>query len=251
MEEYPPDLFNSMENTLTGFKNEPNQYEDKGQPPPLPSASEQEKGKEKENGEGVSEADAFADMDIGFAFGEAQHEGGGVQTRSRYGEKETYNPYEKYGNNWLQQVANQLQEDLPVEKVSVCQGRGGKVAYLEGNTAVDLANNLFGWHRWSFLKKLRTISSDKDPKGNWKVICVCDGTLIVKDPSLGIMCVREDVGDGVGQGRNLEDAVDTAEKAAVTDAFKRCLRLFGAGAGGSVYKKSFRDPLIKGPIKNQ
>jgi recombination DNA repair RAD52 pathway protein len=93
------------------------------------------------------------------------------------------------------------------------------------------------------------VFQDKDPKGMYKFVFRCDGTLVVKKG--GITVVKQDVGVGSGQGAKAEDAIDTAIKSSVTDAMKRCLRLMGPALGGTVYKKSITVPLTKGPIKFQ
>lgn len=50
-----------------------------------------------------------------------------------------------------------------------------------------------------------------------------------------ILCWREDVGFGSASRQvNLDQALEVSTKAAVTDARKRCLRLFGEALGGGI-----------------
>lgn len=239
-DDIPDDFLAGIDLDIQAMKNEPNQYEEKGGPPEGYQMKE-EKGKEKEKEK---------EMEIGY--GDTRPQGGGKQIKRRLGAKEAYSPYgeEEDLDEWIEKVSTMLMQDISAEDISICQGRGGKVAYIEGSTtAVRLANTILGWENWSFLKKTEMVFNEKDARGQYKFVFRCDGTLVVKKG--GITVVKQDVGVGSGQGGKAEDAIDTAIKSSVTDAMKRCLRLMGPALGGTVYKKSVTGPLTKGPIKFQ
>ena len=121
-------------------------------------------------------------------------------------------------------IAKLLGQPLDPALVSQRQGRGGRmVDYLEGYSAIDQANRIFGYDGWS----LHVDSLTYHAAGFWYA------TVTVE--ALGVR--RQDTGWVDLEGNSVE-AHDTAMKGAVTDAMKRCFRTFGNQFGNSLYAKT-------------
>lgn len=128
--------------------------------------------------------------------------------------------------------AKQLDAELSESLVHTRRKQGIELRYIEGHSAIDRANAIFGYHAWSYqVTKLELAA------GVW----VATILLTVTTPT-GESVGREDVGVGIpAVARDSEaaspDAQETAIKGAVTDALKRALRTFGNAFGNSLYSK--------------
>ena len=133
-------------------------------------------------------------------------------------------------------VTQKLSEPLDPGLVSKRKGRGNRsFAYVEGRTAIDQANRIFGFGGWGHevvgevaLREIENV----DPKtGEVTRIRAYSATVRVTVPGapsrtdVGFHTVAEENGEGH----------ETACKGAVTDAMKRALRTFGDQFGNALY----------------
>ena len=111
---------------------------------------------------------------------------------------------------------------------------GHQVDYIEGWRVIELANHILGFNGWS--STIVDLSKDfieEASPGRYS----CGYSAIVRI-TLKDGCHHEDVGYGEGLKQNGRGAaIEMAKKSAVTDAMKRCLRLFGNALGNSIYDK--------------
>ena len=133
-------------------------------------------------------------------------------------------------------VIEKLGQPLDPGLVSQRKGRAGRTySYVEGRTAIDQANRIFGHGGWGYdlvgEVSLREIESADAQTGEVKRVLAYSVTVRVSvtgAPSrtdVGFHTVTEETADGH----------DTAYKGAVTDALKRALRSFGGQFGNSLY----------------
>lgn len=124
-----------------------------------------------------------------------------------------------------------LQADLDPTRIKTRRKQGVELRYVEGHDVIDVANDLFGYHAWSY-----TVSKLDYAAGCW----IATILLAVRTQD-GETATREDVGVGIpAAARDTDagpDAHETAIKGAVTDALKRALRTFGNAFGNSLYGK--------------
>ena len=133
-------------------------------------------------------------------------------------------------------VTQKLSEPLDPSLVSRRKGRGNRsFAYVEGRTAIDQANRIFGFGGWGHevvgevvLREIENV----DPKtGEVTRIRAYSATVRVtvagtqSRTDVGFHTVAEENGEGH----------ETAYKGAVTDALKRALRTFGDQFGNALY----------------
>ena len=133
-------------------------------------------------------------------------------------------------------VTQKLSEPLDPGLVSRRKGRGNRsYSYVEGRTAIDQANRIFGFGGWGHevvgevaLREIENV----DPKtGEVTRIRAYSATVrvtVAGAPSrtdVGFHTVAEENGEGH----------ETACKGAVTDAMKRALRTFGDQFGNALY----------------
>lgn len=133
-------------------------------------------------------------------------------------------------------ITKELEQPLDPALVSQRKGRGGKsFSYIEGHTAIDQANRVFGYSGWGYelvgdvsLREVETI----DPKtGEVSRIRAYSAPVRVTVPGvpprtdIGFHVVAEESGEGH----------ETACKGAVTDGLKRALRSFGDRLGNGLY----------------
>ncbi len=127
-----------------------------------------------------------------------------------------------------------------ITKDDVSSRKQGKVnlTYIESHKAIRNANEVFGFDGWSSeLVSLEQVCSNSYDIADWK-----DGVKVGTKPGFkvgyearvkivanidGTTVTREDVGFGSGIAGDLCDAVEGANKEAVSDAEKRALRKFG------------------------
>ena len=133
-------------------------------------------------------------------------------------------------------VTKALGQSLDPSLVSRRKGRGNRsFAYVEGRTAIDQANRIFGFGGWGHEVVgevvLREIDNVDPKTGEVKRIRAYAATVRVNvagAPSrtdVGFHTVAEENGEGH----------ETAYKGAVTDALKRALRTFGDQFGNALY----------------
>ncbi|KAL1655351.1 DNA repair protein rad52 [Didymella pomorum] len=137
----------------------------------------------------------------------AQYNGGDVK-----------NPFEERAvpNFTAQEIAtlqSRLNKQLGPEYISQRPGQGGgRVAYLEGNKAIALANEVFGFNGWS--SSLGQVQIDYvDEHQNGKV--------------------------SLENGKGKAASFEKAKKEAATDGLKRSLRTFGNVLGNCLYDKEY------------
>ncbi len=133
-------------------------------------------------------------------------------------------------------VNQALAQPLRPELVARRSGRGGRrFRYLEGHSAIDQANQVFGYGGWGYELigevQLRSIESTEPRSGELRRSCAYSATVRVSVPGAPS---RTDVGFQPVTDESAE-AHETAYKGAVTDALKRALRSFGDRFGNGLY----------------
>ncbi|KAJ3356753.1 DNA repair protein rad52 [Allomyces javanicus] len=118
-------------------------------------------------------------------------------------------------------IAHDLSRKLPPDCISSRSGgAAGRVTYLEGWKAIELANEIFGFNGWAtqvldqHIDFMDPGQNPNDPR--WSVGIYCTMRITLRDGSF-----RE------------------ARKEATTDAIKRTLRLFGNALGNCLNDKDF------------
>ncbi|RUP50770.1 hypothetical protein BC936DRAFT_137719 [Jimgerdemannia flammicorona] len=135
---------------------------------------------------------------------------------------------------------------------------GGKVTYIEGFTAFNLANEIFGFNGWSSSVMDITIDFVDSDNGRISIGVSVVIRVTLKDGSYHevgyqkrdemwaatVMCW--DVGYGsMENAKNKANAFEKAKKEATTDALKRTLRTFGNVLGNCVYDKKYCKDILK------
>ena len=126
-------------------------------------------------------------------------------------------------------VNDALRQPLDPKLVSERKGRGGRrFSYIEGHTAIDQANQVFGYGGWGYeLVGEVTLREFKSGAAYSATVRVT----VPGAPSrtdVGFQPVSDDSAEGH----------ETAYKGAVTDALKRALRSFGDRFGNGLYTGS-------------
>ncbi|KAI9315974.1 hypothetical protein BX666DRAFT_1859636 [Dichotomocladium elegans] len=112
---------------------------------------------------------------------------------------------------------------------------GGKLTYIEGKTAIELANDIFGYDGWSSEVRSMTIDLDECVNGLYTIGVSAVIRITLKEGNY-----HEDCGFGSAENmRSKIAALEKARKEACTDAFKRSLRMFGNAVGNCLYDKRF------------
>ena len=123
-------------------------------------------------------------------------------------------------------VTDALRQPLDPKLVSERKGRGGrKFSYIEGHTAIDQANQVFGYGGWGY-ELVGPVVLHQFKSG-----AAYSATVCVTVPGASS---RTDVGFQPVNDESLEGH-ETAYKGAVTDALKRALRSFGDRFGNGLY----------------
>ena len=133
-------------------------------------------------------------------------------------------------------VTEALGQPLDPQLVSQRKGRGGrKFDYIEGHTAIDQANRIFGFGGWGYelVSDVTLRETELTDSRTGEVTRSTAYSAVVKVNVPGAPS-RTDVGfqavtDGSVEGH------ETAFKGAVTDALKRALRSFGDRFGNGLY----------------
>ena len=133
-------------------------------------------------------------------------------------------------------VTTKLAEPLDEGLVSHRRGRRGRsFAYLEGRTAIEQANRVFGHGAWGYelvgdvtLREGESVDQETGEAKPWRAYAA---TVRVTVPGsqprvdVGFQAVADDTVEGH----------ETAFKGSVTDALKRALRSYGGQFGNSLY----------------
>lgn len=140
-------------------------------------------------------------------------------------------------------ISSDLQRYLGPEYVLSRPSGGGRVTYVPGFHAIELANRIFGFNGWRLEIKETTVDFIDDPKGNgrWEV-----GILMVVRVTLKDGTFHEDIGYGNAENQRLRaQALEMAKKEALTDALKRALRCFGNALGNCLYDTKYTAKVDK------
>ncbi len=143
----------------------------------------------------------------------------------------------------VQVIEEKLKVKLDPSVVKYREQAGRQLAYIEGYTAINNANQAFGHLGWSSevgeLKQVH-LGFDENRK-KWVCVYTALVTVRVHDPETGhVYNTHSDVGTGQGVMSNVSDAVESAIKEAVTDALKRTLRHWGPQFGLDLYSEDER-----------
>ncbi|CAG8694132.1 5641_t:CDS:2, partial [Funneliformis mosseae] len=122
-------------------------------------------------------------------------------------------------------------------------GGGGKVIYLEGWKAMNLANDIFGFNGWS--SSIINITVDfvdcNQETGRFSIGVAVTCRVTLKDGTY-----HEDIGYGSCENmKSKAGAFEKAKKEAATDALKRALRMFGNVMGNCMYDKKYGQEIVK------
>ena len=135
-------------------------------------------------------------------------------------------------------IQQALGSNLPKELIASRPAPGGgKVAYVEAHHTFNFANDIFGFNGWScHIEELKQEYVDKDDRGRFSASASAVVRVVLRDGTSHM-----DVGCGTAEGqRSRHEAIKKSKKDAVTDARKRCLRVFGAGLGNCVRDKAYQ-----------
>jgi DNA repair and recombination protein RAD52 len=138
-----------------------------------------------------------------------------------------------------------LKAKLPATAVAKRDQGGRQVSYIEGWYVKHMLNGIFGFDKWSDkVTDMRLIGPPVDftsqaGKQMKKAGARARVELTIEFAD-GSVVTREDTGHGTGMGLDVYEAVESAEKEAVTDALKRAATTFGNQFGNSLYDKQQR-----------
>ncbi|GAA99205.1 uncharacterized protein L969DRAFT_86416 [Mixia osmundae IAM 14324] len=147
-------------------------------------------------------------------------------------------------------IQQSLDKRLGPEHLSSRPGPGGrKLHYLEGNRAIGIANQVWGYDGWSTeILDQQFDYHEMDPVTKRWSTCASATVKVILAPSLsipGYQAYHTDVGTGDSTGPDRAQTIALARKAAVTDATKRALRCFGELTGNCCYDETFTKGLSK------
>jgi hypothetical protein len=136
--------------------------------------------------------------------------------------------------------------NTPLNPSEIEQKQG--MSYLKGQLAVVKANNIFGYGNWGYqlasgVEVINTETENKNHNVIYRVRVAV--TLEVR----GCMPITE-IGDCEAQGTG-PAAMSMAEKGAVTDGLKRCLKNFGPTFGLDLYFKTPPAQAASQPTQQQ
>ena len=141
-------------------------------------------------------------------------------------------------------VVGELEKPLDPGLVSYRKGRkGGTYPYIEGHTAIDEANRIFGYGGWGYelVGEVTQWVTERVDSETAQVHRSCSYAAAVRVTVPGAQ-PRTDVGFHTVADDSAEGH-ETAYKAAVTDGLKRALRSFGSRFGNGLYGDGVADPL--------
>lgn len=139
-----------------------------------------------------------------------------------------------FNDNQLQMLNSELES----ARIKTREKGNISLSYIEGHSAIETANNVFGFGNWDYaISKLEQVSQEVNQNQNNVVCYKATVQVLVHNENHSQDVSREDVGFGTGVAKTLADAHEGAAKEAVTDALKRALRSFGNQFGNSLYSK--------------
>ncbi|CAG8549931.1 5292_t:CDS:1, partial [Ambispora leptoticha] len=151
-----------------------------------------------------------------------------------------------YNNECPSETSFKLNQQLGPEYISHRPGPGNaKIAYLEGFKAIQLANEIFGYNRWSSSIGSVDIDFVDENNGRYSI-----GLSVIVRVTLIDGAYHEDIGYGDSENQKSKSmAFQHAKKEAVTDGLKRALRQFGNVLGNCLYDKNYLKSIgsIKAP----
>ena len=153
-------------------------------------------------------------------------------------------PHDLLWDSLPPKVVGELEKPLDPGLVSFRKGRkGGTYPYIEGHTAIDEANRIFGFGGWGYemVGEVTQWVTERVDSETGQVHRSCSYAAAVRVTVPGAS-PRTDVGfhtvaDDTAEGH------ETAYKAAVTDGLKRALRSFGSRFGNGLYGDGVADVL--------
>lgn len=152
------------------------------------------------------------------------------------------------GARQIARLQQKLAQRLGPEYIATRPGASGsgKVPYLEGFKAIDLANEVFGFNGWSSsIVRLDIDFMDEMETRRFNVGVSAIVRITLRDGTF-----HEDSGYGSADNcRGKAQALEKAKKEAVTDALKRALRTFGRLLGNCLYDRKFTESAMK--VKGQ
>jgi DNA repair and recombination protein RAD52 len=133
------------------------------------------------------------------------------------------------------EVGRKLARKIPYEHLRFRSNGPAQVAYLEGWTVIEMANEIFGYDGWSSEVKKMDADYIDTSQGMTSVGVTSVVRITLRDGTY-----REDVGCGAAENvRGKGKAVEQAKKSAITDALKRAFRQFGNALGNCCYDKEY------------
>ncbi|KAI5171043.1 DNA repair and recombination protein RAD52 [Nematocida sp. LUAm3] len=138
-------------------------------------------------------------------------------------------------------VGSVLKKGLGPEYIKFRNTGSGEEAYIEGRTAIDLANRIFGYNGWSSeVKEANVLETEQKPSG-YTVTVTALVKITIKDGAS-----REDIGIGLSENQRIKGkAIKVAYKSAITDGIKRALRQFGYALGNCCYDREYSTAIKK------
>lgn len=159
-----------------------------------------------------------------------------------------------------------LKRDIDPQLVSGRKQNGRNVSYIEGHTAIDQANRIFGYGNWSFNTLSCEMKVILDPLTNEAMgVCYEARVELLVRGAVGpivevgshpvaawsvdeVVSGRRNDGDDIetrpitlaeriSARRTIVDAHENGRKSSVTDGMKRCLRAYGNQFANSLYGK--------------
>lgn len=135
-----------------------------------------------------------------------------------------------------------LSYPLDGSRVKTLEKAGRKFSYLPTFDIINTLNLIFGYDGWeTHVKRLDMLSSTTNQNGNHVVTFSAIVRLKVWDTSHKHYIIREDNGVSVSVAKSMGEAIETASKASVSDACKRCAKSFGNSLGNPLYDPQQRD----------
>ena len=135
-----------------------------------------------------------------------------------------------------------LNYPLDGSRVKTLEKAGRKFSYLPTFDIINTLNLIFGYDGWeTHVKRLDMVSSTTNQNGNHVVTFSAIVRLKVWDTAHKYYIIREDNGVSVSVAKSMGEAIETASKASVSDACKRCAKSFGNALGNPLYDPQQRD----------
>lgn len=146
-------------------------------------------------------------------------------------------------------VQSELDKKFPENRIETRKGSGGRMlSYAEGWFVISELNRIFGYDGWSFhVEDLTHKVSEKD--GKHVAYSVCRGYLQINGSMDRFSITKSDVGHGHGRGGSEGEALESADKEAVTDCKKRCAKDLGYAVGLALYDKT--QAMVEGGVATE